>query len=92
MGQRHFYNTTCMKLVLASNSPRRIELLRNAGLDFESKAGFGFDAKSDLGLEPNSGFARAPKSDFGFAPNAGFILDPNPGFGFEPKAGLPNPR
>jgi len=35
MGQRHFYNITRMKLLLASNSPRRIDLLRNAGFDFE---------------------------------------------------------
>jgi septum formation protein len=35
MGQRHFYNTHGMKLVLASQSPRRIELLRNAGFNFE---------------------------------------------------------
>ena len=35
MGRRHFYNTPRMKLTLASNSPRRIELLCNAGIDFE---------------------------------------------------------
>ena len=29
------YNTLRMKLLLASQSPRRIELLRNAGIDFE---------------------------------------------------------
>lgn len=29
------YNSTQMKLLLASQSPRRIELLRNAGFDFE---------------------------------------------------------
>jgi len=30
-----FYNTIRMKLLIASQSPRRIELLRNAGFDFE---------------------------------------------------------
>jgi septum formation protein len=35
MGQSRFYNTTRMKLLLASHSPRRIELLRNAGFDLE---------------------------------------------------------
>jgi septum formation protein len=33
--QWSFYNGIRMKLILASNSPRRIELLRNAGFDFE---------------------------------------------------------
>lgn len=35
MGKGGFYNGRRMKLLLASESPRRIELLRNAGLAFE---------------------------------------------------------
>ena len=35
MSQYQFYNAISMKLLLASNSPRRRELLRNAGFDFE---------------------------------------------------------
>ena len=35
MCQYQFYNAISMKLLLASNSPRRRELLRNAGFDFE---------------------------------------------------------
>jgi septum formation protein len=35
MGRRQIYNRFRMKMILASNSPRRRELLRNAGFDFE---------------------------------------------------------
>ncbi len=35
MGQPRFYNAIGMKLILASHSPRRRELLSNAGFDFE---------------------------------------------------------
>ena len=39
-----------------------------AGLDFESKARFGFEAESDLGFEPKAGFLCELNPDGGFAP------------------------
>jgi len=46
-----------MKLLLASNSPRRIELLRNAGLDFEVVPS-GIDEGLPLAEEPPEDYAR----------------------------------
>ena len=47
----------CMKLLLASNSPRRSELLRNAGFDFEVIPS-GIDEGMPLSGEPPEEYAR----------------------------------
>jgi len=51
-----------MKLLLASKSPRRIELMRNAGFDFEAIPS-GIDEGSPLPGEPADSYARRVARD-----------------------------
>src|SRR5208282_4980097 len=51
------YNSIRMKLLLASNSPRRIELLRSAGFDFEAIPS-GIDEGLPVPGEPPEEYAR----------------------------------
>jgi septum formation protein len=57
MGQERFYNSTFMKLILASQSPRRSELLRNAGFDFEVISS-GVEEGPPIREEPPEEYAR----------------------------------
>ena len=52
-----FCNITGMKLLLASQSPRRIELLRNAGFDFEAVPS-GIDEGMPFSVESPEDYAR----------------------------------